>query len=273
MRAAFRTLTFIGLLVIASFAAACGGGGSTAPTATTTPPSTTTSTPSTTTGPTAANWSALVAQLASMANDSLLTGLGQAESASRAFSGLSSVGLVGIPVLPWSTAYFCCDSVPHEHVDVDGKITVSVDATGSVTLEETISSAFQLNLFGPDASIYSLQLPTDGLRIVAELKTVDGQIQPTQTFHLIGPVTYWVQYGSPVGVQKTGMIDVFLGYGNFHLGSPTATGTVGTVQLTGAPLPPVIAPPRCSRPREGCPPCTTGGCGDAPCTLYPLCPK
>ena len=164
----------------------------------------------------------------------------------------------------------CCGSGIGGYAAVGGRLSLSIDRNDVITLEETITTDVTPK-WNVSHSTYTLELPPDGLRITGDVTTTNGNVNSTQTFRLQGTFKYWVEEGTPVLIEKkTALIDVFLGYGDFRFGSPTATGIFGPVRtpFAGSSLPKVMVQ-RCSRPREGCGRLADG---NAPCTLWPPCP-
>jgi hypothetical protein len=164
-----------------------------------------------------------------------------------------------------SATYFCCGGSLVQDLTVASTLTIA--SGGSLALVQAFSASdlgWTLSATGAPTEI---KLSMSGVTLTGTLRTAGNAIDGVQQLQLAGTVTYTLANGE----TKTATFDVGYSYTTYPTGSPTASGRMGQVTVTG-PLP-TSQPARCtSVPREGCPPCTTGGCGPAPCGLWPACP-
>ena len=232
------------VLATALFSTGCGGGstsdgsssGGSSPA-----PSATPVAPSASQEPSEEDWVQLGAQFAVAGADALQRAL--SESSTQRF-GARPLALTVRTGVSFQTSYFCCGFTSLQYITVSGRVDVSADATGLVTVTETFGQG-TLGWAGPSGT-HTIELATDALRLTSQLVTVNGVVQPRQQFRLTGPITYVLARGD----RKTTNIDVVLGYGEFHLASqqPSATGQVGPVQVSNRLLPVAPVTRRCACP-------------------------
>ena len=251
------------VIVLATFAATCGGGGGKNAVADLPLPTgpTNTGTPTATGDPSNGDFVELSAQIMSMASGQLV----------QAFSGAAGVQSIGPMTLqrPAQTvtrtgAFFCCgpQTANSTSVVMTTSITVTPN-TGSLLILQTIGQVTEPEWRSTVANGWRIDLSK--LRITAEAETTGNTVNAAQQLRLSGNFSYMM----PDSLRKEVSVDILFRYADLETSVPRATGQIGSATVTDHAANPLVPPARCSRPREGC---GAGAIGDAPCTVWPVCP-
>jgi hypothetical protein len=136
-------------------------------------------------------------------------------------------------------------------------------STGSLGILQTLGHLTEPEWSSTVANGWSVDLSK--LRVTSDLETSGTSVNPSQQLRLSGTFSYRM----PNASTKDVVVDVVFRYANLESSVPTATGRIGSANLTGEPTQALVQPSRCSRPREGCGPTVSG---DNPCTVWPKCP-
>jgi hypothetical protein len=220
-------------------------------------------TPTATGDPSNADYIELSGQLASMAANEIL----QALSGSTASTPMA-IGPLELrrpaQTISRTGAYLCCGPQvsTRSYLTVNTAVTVP-PATGALGIIQTFMSLGDVDWYSTVANNWRIDLSQ--MRVTSEMATTGSTVNGSQQMRLQGTFRYQLPNATPKEVT----VDVLFQYAKFEDNTPMATGTIGSVNLTGVSGAPLTSPARCSRPREGCGPNANG---DAPCTVWPRCP-
>ena len=260
-------------------ALACGGGHG--DTASPTAPTTGFSSTGALGEPADADWAELGAELAAIGIHSFQEALASNSTASsRPFARPAAVATpLGLPWPPrdisFAASYWCCGAFGPNSMSYFTSTAQMIAENELALQKKQLAINIQHNSSKPiswrsrrGAGSWELSIPATGLQITSTIETVSNEILPAQTFKLAGSLNYALAGAVP----KAAPVDVSLRYIDFQTQPPMATGQIGPLRVTGNPLPASATPARCSRPREGCAPCTSfSPCGPAPCGGWPAC--
>lgn len=217
--------------------------------------------------PSQSDWLGLAAELAAIGADALQAAL----SSPAIGTGLVPRVHALDQSAPTSTVnasaiYFCCGGSLVQNLTVASTLTIA--SGGSPALVQAFSDSNLSWKLNTDGSPTSINLSMSGVTLTGALATSGGAIDGVQRLQLSGAVTYTLGNGE----KKIATFEVWYSYSTYPTGAPTASGQMGPAMVNGA-LPQASTLQCTNIPREGCPPCTLGGCGPAPCGRLPACPK